>query len=164
MKDKITYQINPTISADELYDFYSNNSICEEGYGKEIATRVISFTSLIVGAYHNENLIGITRSMFDGVTAELVEFCLAIDYQGKNLEYDNGSIIEKDEYGIAAELGKNTVRELIDMGAYFVSGIAFEEVEKDIFINVGFKRNDGHINYTIDQRPYIPKEKQSNFI
>ncbi len=164
MYREITYQVNPKITKEELYDFYQDNSICEEGYGKEIATRVLSYTSLIVGAYDGEKLIGVTRSMFDGVTAEVVEFCLAVSYQGQNLVYDNGSIVEKDEYGIGTELGKKTINELLKMGAYFVSTVTFEEAEKDIYLSVGFDRNDGHVNYIFEKRPYVPKERHSNFI
>ncbi|MCH4886274.1 hypothetical protein EZV73_01775 [Acidaminobacter sp. JC074] len=162
MDRTITYKVNPKILKQELFDFYQENSICEEGYGIDIATRVLSFTSLIVAAFDGDKLIGISRSMFDGVTADLVEFCIGIEYQGQNLEYDNGSIIEKDDFGIAAELGKRTINELLDMGAHFVSTIAFEEAEKNTITSAGFTRNDGHINYVYEKRPYVPLDRHSN--
>lgn len=164
MNMEISYKINPMITEEELYDFYKQNTICEEGYGIDIATRVLSFTTLIVGAYDGEKLIGVTRSMFDGVTAEVVEFCLAVDYQGQNLVYENGSIVEKDDYGIALELGRKTLGELLNMGAYFVSTVAFEPAEKEVYLNVGFDRNDGHVNYVFERRPYVPSERHSSFI
>lgn len=33
--------------------------------------------------------------------------------------------------------------------------IVFEEIEKEFFESVGFKKNEGHINYIIDRRPYV---------
>jgi hypothetical protein len=43
--------------------------------------------------------------MFDGLSADILEFCLEIDLQGDNLEYENGSLLEKDKYGIAKKMG-----------------------------------------------------------
>jgi len=41
------------------------------------------------------------------------------------------------------------------MGAYFISATVQEELEKDFFESIGFKRNDGHVEYVIDTRPYM---------
>jgi len=151
----IEIKINPDITPDELYEFYKENDICEEGYGKELASRVLNHSSLIVGAYLDNKLVGMARAMFDGLTAEIVEFCLALELQGKGLEYDNGSIIEKDEFTVGKQLGETIVEELYRMGAFFISAVVFEEVEKDFYESLGFKRNEGHINYIIDKRPYV---------
>ncbi|MDR7857889.1 hypothetical protein [Tissierella sp.] len=152
---KIEIKINPNVTPKELYEFYENNDICEKGYGKEIASRVLQHSSLIVGAYLEGKLVGIARAMFDGLVAEIVEFCLSLELQGKGLEYDNGSIIEKDEFTVGKQLGEAIITELNRMGAFFVSAIVFEEVEKEFFESVGFKKNVGHINYIIDRRPYV---------
>lgn len=147
-------KINPKITSDELYAFYSENQICEMNYGKDIASRVLKHTSLIVAAYSQDKIVGLTRSMFDGLSGEILEFCLAVDFQGEKLEYDNGSIIEKDKYGLGKELGEATINELQKMGAFFISATVFEEAEREFFTSVGLKRNEGHVNYTIDKRPY----------
>ena len=153
--DNIQIKINPNITADELYDFYKENDICEEGYGKETASRVLKHSTLIVGAFSNNKLVGLTRAMFDGLTAEIVEFCLALELQGKDLEYENGSIIEKDESSLGKKLGQAIIEELYEMGAYYVSAVVFEEAEKNFFEAIGFKKNEGHVNYVIDRRPYV---------
>lgn len=155
MKANVIIKINPDITSDELYTFYLENEICEMHYGKEIAGRVLEHTSLIVAAYYNNRLIGLTRSMFDGLTGEIVEFSLGIELQGEKLEYDNGSIVEKDKYGIGKDLGQVTINELKKMGAFYISAIVFEEAEKDFFDSIGLRRNEGHINYIIDERPYV---------
>lgn len=154
-KEKIGIRINPIITPDELYEFYKSNDICEEGYGKEVASRVLKHSSLIVGAFLNNKLVGITRAMFDGLAAEIVEFCIAIKLQGKGLRYDNGSIIEKDNSTIGKQLGKVIIEELYKMGAFYISATVFEEVEKDFFLSIGFKKNEAHSNYVIDKRPYV---------
>lgn len=41
------------------------------------------------------------------------------------------------------------------MGAFYISPTVFEEVEKDFFVSMGFKKNEGHSNYVIDKRPYV---------
>jgi hypothetical protein len=155
MKENIEIKVNPNITKDELFSFYSENQICEEGYGKDISARVLDNTSLIVAAYCDKKLIGLSRTMFDGLVGEIVEFCLAIDYQGENLEYDNGSIVEQDKYGVGKKLGQTTISELHRMGAFYISATVFEDAEKDFFGSIGLVRNEGHINYIIDERPYI---------
>lgn len=153
--ESIQIKINPNIAADELYEFYKENDICEEGYGKEVAARILNHSSLIVGAFINNKLVGLTRAMFDGLSAEIVEFCLARELQGKGLEYDNGSIIEKDESTVGKLLGQTIIKELYKKGAFYISAVVFEEVEKGFFESIGFKKNEGHINYVIDRRPYV---------
>lgn len=36
----IYIRVNPTITADALFDFYERNNICEVGFGKEVAARL----------------------------------------------------------------------------------------------------------------------------
>ena len=40
------------------------------------------------------------------------------------------------------------------MGAYFISATVCEEFERDFYESIGFVRNDGHVEYVIDTRPY----------
>lgn len=152
---KIEIKINSEITPDELYEFYEVNDICEKGYGKEVAARILDHSSLIAGAFIDNKLVGLARAMFDGRAAEIVEFCLSTDLQGKDLEYSNGSIIEKDSLMVGKQLGEAVIEELHRMGAFFISAVVFEEAEKKFFESVGFKKNDGHINYIIDRRLYV---------
>jgi len=161
MDKSIRYVINPSLSKEELFQFYQDNTICEEGYGMEVASRVLDHSSLIIAAYQGDRLIATTRSMFDGVAAQVVEFCLAVDFQGKDLVYENGSILEKDDHGIAKEMAKLTINKLLNMGAYFISSVAFEEAEKEVYTASGFTRNHGHIDYVYEKRPYVPKHRHS---
>ena len=49
--DPVRIEINPDVSAHELWDFYVRNDICEVGYGKDMATRVLDHPQVIVAAF-----------------------------------------------------------------------------------------------------------------
>ena len=87
--DNVKILINPKITDDQLFSFYQRNHICEEGYGKELARKPLRNSNLIVGAFESDRLVGIARAMFDGLSAIIMEFCVELDYQGKDLEYNN---------------------------------------------------------------------------
>ena len=57
-----------------------------------------------------DKLVGIARAMFDGLSAVIMEFCLELEYQGENLEYENGSLIGKDESGLGKRTGEVLVK------------------------------------------------------
>ena len=113
----------------------------------------MKYSSLIVGALEGDQLVGLARAMFDGTSADIMEFCLDLEYQGNGLRYDNGSLIESDPTGLGKCIGKVLVDELLSMGAYFISTYALEDCE-EFYESVGFRRNKGHLVYIIDKRPY----------
>ncbi len=151
---KIHIEINPKITPDELYQFYIENDICEKGYGKEIATIPLNHNSITVAAFDGDKLVGITDAMFNGVAAVIMEFCVAINLQGNGTELENGSMMEKDQVGVGKLMGDALIKELHRNGAYFISTTVCEEFEKDFYESIGFNRNDGHVEYVIDTRPY----------
>ncbi len=157
--DNISIAINPRISEDQLFSFYQRNHICEEGFGKELACKPLHQSSLIVGALDGDKLVGIARAMFDGLAAVVMEFCVELEYQGENLEYENGSLIGKDDSGLGKRIGEALVRQLLGMGASFISCDVFEEYERGFYESLGFKRNEGHPAYAIDRRPYLGDER-----
>ena len=157
--DNIRVAIDPRISDDQLFTFYQRNHICEEGFGRELACRPLHQSSLIVAAFDGDRLVGIARAMFDGLAAVVMEFCVELEYQGENLEYENGSLVGKDDSGIGKRIGEVFVRQLLSMGAYFISCDVFEEYERSFYESLGFKRNEGHPAYTIDTRPYLGDER-----
>ncbi len=57
-------RIIPSITPDELYDFYEHNNICEVGFEKEVAARILEYPHLIVDAYDGQKLIGLARIHF----------------------------------------------------------------------------------------------------
>ena len=154
----VSIKVNPDITPDELYEFYIENDICEKGYGREIATKPLKHNSIIVAAYDGQRMIGIADAMFNGIEAVIMEFCLAVDYQGDGLELDNGSMMEKDNKSVGRRMGEKLVEELHGMGAYFISAIVYEDLEKEFYESIGFGRNDGHVSYIIDTRPYVDKD------
>lgn len=152
--------LNPKITPEELYEFYVKNDICEKGYGIEIATKPLSRNSIIVAAYSDDELIGITNAMFNGVSAVVMEFCVAVKCQGEDTVLENGSMMEKDSQSVGKKMGEVLISELHRMGAYFISATVCEEFERDFYENIGFVRNDGHVEYVIDTRPYVEKNEE----
>ncbi len=157
MTKEIEILVNPKITPDQLFSFYERNDICEKGFGKEIASRVLKHSSLIVGAFEGDKLVGIARAMFDGCSANISEFSLELKYQGEGLKYDNGSLIERDTSGIGSRMGGALVDELWRMGATFIDYYLVENCEEEFFRSLGFEHNVGHLVYYIDRRPYVLK-------
>ncbi len=153
--EKIIIEYMPKITDDQLWDFYVRNDICEVGHGKEIAVKPLKFNPYIVGAFYEEKLVGIVRAMFDGVSADIMEFCLELELQGKDLKYDNGSLIEKDKYGIAKKMGTLLLEELKKIGNTFTTAYIVGNLEEDIYHSIGLKLNEGHLVFIKDERPYV---------
>ncbi len=153
--NEISVLINPHITSDQLWDFYVRNDICEVGFGKEIAVKPLKHSSLIIGAFQDDKLVGIARAMFDGLSAAVMEFCLDLELQGDNLKYSNGSLIEKDDFGIGQKIGKMLISELRKMGATFIDTYIVENCEEKFYKSLGFGENTGHLVYCIDERPYV---------
>ncbi len=157
--DGIRIAVRPTITPDQLFTFYEKNDICEKGYGREMAAKPLTRSSLVVGAFSGDQLVGIVRAMFDGLAANLVEVCLDLELQGvEEPIYSNGSLIEGDAFGVGRRLVAAAVEELSAMGADFISIQALEDVEEEFYRALGFKLNAGHLDYIIDRRPYVPHD------
>ena len=157
--DNIRILVNPDITADQLFSFYQRNHICEEGYGKELACKPLYNSSLIVGAFEGDKLVGIARAMFDGLSATIMEFCLELEYQGENLEYGNGSLIGKDDFGLGKRIGEVLINELFKMGADFVSCDIVKDYEERFYESLGFEPLSNALIYHIDKRPYKDDER-----
>ncbi len=147
--------VNPKISPDQLFYFYGRNDICEKGFGKEVASKVLDHSNLIIGAFEGDKLVVITRAMFDGLSAAIMEFCLELKYQGDGLKHNNGSLIEKDSLGLGKMIGKVLVDELIKMGATFIAVYIVENCEELFYRSIGFEHNTSHLVYYIEKRPYV---------
>ncbi|MCI4319079.1 MAG: hypothetical protein L3K23_02965 [Thermoplasmata archaeon] len=155
----VTFLVNPPIADDELFDFYRENGICEEGYPREQATVVLRQSSVIVAGYRNGALVAIARAMFDGREAQLVEFCIARNVQGGPLRHANGSLIEHDASGVGHALGRVLLDELWRRGAQFVATYIAQGVEEPFYASLGFEENGGHRVYVIDRRPYVDRPR-----
>lgn len=153
--NKIIIQYMPEISEDQLWDFYVRNDICEVGYGKETAVKPLKFPAYIVGAFYEDKLVGLIRAMFDGLSADIREFCLECELQGDPLKYNNGSVIERDKYGIAGRMGSLLTEELRKLGNTFMVAYIVEGTEEEIYRSIGLKHNQGHAVYYRDERPYV---------
>jgi len=157
--DNIRVEVNPTITPEQLFSFYERNNCCEVGYGIEVATQVLEHSSLIIGAFEGEELVGVTRAMFDGVAAAIMEFSLDLRYQGLDQESGNGSLIGKDDSGLGKKMGELLVSELLEMGAYFITFYVVENCEEPFYESIGFRWNNGHLAYYLDRRPYLDWRK-----
>lgn len=157
----INIQVNPTITADALFDFYERNNICEAGFGKEVAARILEHPHLIVAAYLETELIGLARATFDGLSAHIMEFSVDIRYQGDDLKYNNGSLIESDNSRLGVLLGECLCLELEKMGANFITGYIVENCEESFYRSLGFRENEGHLVYYIDTRPYVTESYEA---
>jgi len=115
----------------------------------------LKFNPYIVGAFYEDKLVGIIRAMFDGLSANIMEFCLECELQGDNLKYNNGSIIECDRYGIAKRMGDLLISELRKLGNTFISAYIVEEAEEQVYESIGLTQNTGHLVYIKDERPYV---------
>lgn len=153
--NKVVIKYMPKITDDQLWDFYVRNDICEVGHGKEIAVKPLKFNPYIVGAFYEDKLVGIIRAMFDGVCADIMEFCLELELQGEDFIYENGSLIEKDKYGIAKQMGTLLINELRKLGNTFTTAYLVEGLEEDIYHSIGLKHNNGHLVFIKDERPYV---------
>ncbi len=152
---KVQIRVNPAISPDQLFDFYVRNDVCEKGFGKDIAAKVLSHSSLIIGAFEGDKLVGIARALFDGLSTIIMEFCLELALQGPNLRYNNGSLVEQDSCGVGKRMIETLVRESYKMGSTFISTEVLQNCEESIYTGCGFRENAGLLIYYIDKRPYV---------
>ncbi len=151
-------RINPTITADQLFDFYQRNDICGAGFGKDRAAVVLEHNSLIIAAFDGEQLVGIARAMFDGLSAAIMEFSVDLVLQGTGGTNGNGSLIEADASGVGKEMGQVLIDELRQMGATFISTYIVADCEERFYESIGFQENRGHLIYHIDERPYVRRQ------
>jgi hypothetical protein len=153
--DRVRVEVNPDITPEQLFSFYDRNNCCETGYGIDVATRVLQHSSLIIGAFEADKLVGLARAMFDGVAASIMEFSLELKYQSQGMESGNGSLIGKDESGLGKKIGSLLIQTLLAMGAKFITFYIVENCEEPFYESLGFKWNRGHLVYYIDRRPYV---------
>jgi len=151
----VSVEINLRITPRQLFDFYLKNNICEAGYSEEIAARPLSRSSLIVAAMVGDEIVAIARAMFDGLAAEVMEFCVALEWQGTDLEHGNGSLIEKDDFGVGKRVGEALLAELERMGAFFVSVSCLQDVEEGFYSGLALRHNPHSLEYILDRRPYV---------
>lgn len=145
--------VDPTMTPDQLFDFYVRNNICEVGYGKQTATRILDHPHVIVAAFAGQELVGLARATFDGLCAAVMEFSLDLRWQGST-PHANGSLVEADPHGLGAELGRGLLDELDRRGSTFVTAYIVQGSEDAFYSSVGFIENSVHVVYYIDQRPY----------
>ena len=143
--------VSPSLTADQLFDFYQRNNICEVGLGKEIAARILDHPHVVVGAFAGDELVGLARATFDGLSAAIMEFSLDLRWQRAGA---NGSLMEGDAFGLGARLGRVLLGELKQLGSRFISGYIVQGLEQAFYESLGFKENGGHLVYYIDERPY----------
>jgi hypothetical protein len=148
-----TIEVNPQLTADQLFRFYHRNDICEVGFGRDVAARILHHPHLIVAAFDDGELVGLARATFDGLSAHVMEFSLDLRWQGQT-RHNNGSLVEADPQGLGRALGGRLLQELARRGCTFLSAYVVDGCEESFYETLGFRRNVGHSMFCIDQRPY----------
>lgn len=154
LKD-VTIEVNPPLTAEQLFDFYERNDVCEVSLGKETAAKILKHPHLIVAAFRNEELVGLVRATDDGLAAHIMEFSVDLRFQGSGGKYRNGSLIEEDSSGLGIKLGRRLLSELFAKGVTFITGYIVAECEVGFYQSLGFRENTGHLAYYIDKRAYV---------
>lgn len=150
-----TISVNPPITPAQLFAFYERNHICEAGFGPDVAARVLQHTALCVAAFRGDELVGLARATFDGLSAQVMELSLDLELQGSPGRHANGSLMEHDGSGVGRQLGTRMIDELRRMGATFISVSIVGGCEEPFYESLGFCENTGHKDYIIDERPYV---------
>lgn len=154
MSDVPRIEVDPSLTPDQLFDFYSRNNICEAEYGRGAASRILAHPHVIVAAFDGDTVVGLARATFDGLAAHIMELSLALDWQGAARQ-NNGSLIESDPKGLGAEIGRHLLAELRSRGCDFVSSHIVADCEEPFYSSIGFRKNEGHLTYYVDERPYV---------
>ena len=150
---EVTIELNPKITPDQLWDFYVRNSICEVGFGKEVATRVLSHDQVVVAAFRQAELVGLARACFDGLSSAIMEFSLDLTLQG-DTPHRNGSLVEADPSGVGRRMAELLVDHLRSIGNTFTSTYV-ADFESPFYDSIGFTENKGHRVYYLEGRPYV---------
>jgi hypothetical protein len=151
---EVTIEVNPALTADQLFAFYERNNICEVGFGKETAARVLQHPHLIVAAFAGGELVGLARATSDGLAAHVMEFSLDLRYQGGAPKYANGSLVAADASGVGRRIGARLLQELTAQGVTFITSYIVAGCEEPFYQSLGFRENEGHVVYYLDRRPY----------
>ena len=122
-------EVDPQLTADQLFEFYQRNDICEVGFGKDVAARILHHPHLIVAALYRNEVVGLARATFDGLSAHVMEFSLDLRWQGQT-RHNNGSLVEADPQGLGRALGERLLQELARRGCTFVTGYVVDACEE----------------------------------
>lgn len=149
-----TIEVAPKLTADQLFAFYLRNNICEAGFGRDVAARILDHPHLIVAAFDRGELIGLARATFDGLSAHVMELSLDLRWQG-DARHQNGSLVESDGRKLGLALGQRLLHELEIRGCTFITGYIVAGFEEPFYRSLGFRENTGHTVFYIDKRPYV---------
>jgi len=150
--NNVRIKVNPEISEDQLWNFYSRNDMYEvKCYDKETAAIPMKNSNLIIGAFYETELVGLIRVLHDGLDATVCEFSLEIEFQGPN-RYEVGALIESDQYGIAKKMGLMMIEELGKAGVRFIGYTIVDGKENVLAEAIGMELNKGHVQYILDSR------------
>jgi len=147
--------LNPRLTPRELHAFYVRTGVCEAGYPARTASRVLTRSDVILGAYRGSTLVGFARGLCDGTAGFIAELCVDPALQGTRLHFANASVIEKDKDGLGKRLVTRLIQELRRQGAQFFSNYIIENVEERFYQSLGFRENRDHKVYIIDVRDYM---------
>ncbi len=138
---KIIYEVVDHIDAQELLDFYARQHHSTRADGQKLA-RMLQKSHCFVTAREEGKLIGVGRSVTDGVIGYLTECKLDPDAQGPAAITRQDGRIEHDEKGIAREIARRLLESLAEYGVERIDVTAYG-TEVDFCEELGFRRAPG---------------------
>ncbi len=138
---EISYEVVDHIDAQELLDFYSNQSHPTRADGAKLA-RMLQKSHCFVTARLDGKLVGVGRGVTDGVIGYLTECKLDPEAQGPAAITRQDGRIEHDERGIATEIARRILQSLAEYGVERIDVTAYG-TEVDFCEELGFRRAPG---------------------
>jgi len=152
--NNVNILVNPEISPSKLLEYYVRNGICEGKYDDEnIAFMGLKDSHLNIGAFIENEVVGLIRVLKEGLSAEIVEFSLDLKLQGYN-RYEEGCMLETDPHDIAKQMFEIMRTELAKRGINQISRIIVEDIEETLYKSFGLVHNPGHKQYVWDGQPF----------
>lgn len=140
----------------EFYDRLGHNSDAETQQIGQMIGRSVSFVSARIDG----RLIGIARGVCDGVRGYFTECKLDPAYQGPGAVTRRDGRIEHDAHGIAAEMGRRVMDDLLRAGARRVDVLAFG-TEVDFLEELGFRKSPGLVALSVRSEELAQRQSQN---
>lgn len=143
----------------EFYDRLGHNIDAETQQIGRMIDRSVSFVSARV----NGTLIGIARGVCDGIRGYFTECKLDPAYQGPAAVTRRDGRIEHDAYGIAAEMARRVMEDLLQAGARRVDVLAFG-TEVDFLEEQGFRKSPGLVALSLRPEDWLTRQAQNKAV
>jgi len=152
----VTYGTVADTDARELARFYERLNHDIAAHPDQIE-KMMAASSAFVTARRDGELIGIARGVCDGLRGYMAECKLDPAYQGPAAITRTDGRIEHDQHGIAAELARRVLGEMVKLGARRIDVLAWG-TEVDFCEELGFKRRGGLVGLTLRAEDWASRD------